>query len=243
MKRSVFLMASLVLFAMSLAIAQEKGTLSSYRVHPVKGKDAALRKAITAHVAKYHTGNWRWRVFSVLSGQDEGAYMINEGPNSWTDLEGRKEISDEHQRDYETTVLPLVEETLPNSYLTFAKELSSAEVGASFKKALLRHFYLKPGKGPRMTSFLTTWKKVFEKLGWNVTVWRSFYSGQPRITVAMRLANGWVDLEKPMGKEMREAFEEFAGTGSYARYLEDLDQIVDRIDEEMIELLPEVSSK
>ena len=243
MKRPIFLFTLFFLLALTLASAQEKGTLSTYRILPMNGKDAALKKAITAHVTRYHTGNWKWRVFSILSGPDEGGYMLNEGPNSWTELEGRKEISDEHQRDYETTIAPLVEKTIPNLYMMFDKERSSADVGATFKKALLRHYYLKPGKGPRLTNYLTTWKRVYDKLGLKVTVWRSFFSGRPQVTVAFRLVNGWVELEKPVGKEMREAFDEFGGAGAYARYMEDLDKIVDRIDEEMIELLPDLSSK
>jgi hypothetical protein len=81
------------------------------------GKDEALKKAITEHAAKYHTVNWKWRVFLVLSGPDEGSFQINEGPNSWTTLEVRKEISDEHMRDCEKNVLPLVEHRVPEAYL------------------------------------------------------------------------------------------------------------------------------
>jgi hypothetical protein len=242
-KKAVLVFLSVLLCSIAIAQTPEKNVLSSYRVLPAPGKDAALKKAIAAHAAKYHTGNWKWRVFSVLSGSDEGTYMLNEGPNSWTDNEGRKDLSDEHLRDYETTILPLVEKTLPSSYLTYDKDLSTDAGAAMFKKALLRHFYLKPGKGARLSNHFATWKKVFEKLGLKVAVWRSFYSGQPQIVVSARLANGWLDLEKPIGKEMREAFDEIAGVGMYARYLEDLDQYVDRIDEEMIEFLPDLSSK
>lgn len=243
MKRPVLLLAFSIMLTLALSQAQDKATLSSYRVLPKPGKDAALKKAITDHAAKYHTGNWKWRVFSVLSGPDAGAYMINEGPNSWTVLEGRKDISDAHTRDYESNVLPLVERQVPDSYLIYQRELSSDSAVGPLKKALLRHFYFKPGKGTRLFDYLKTWKKVWEKLGLRVTVWSSFFSGAPRYVVASRLPQGWVDLERPVGKEMRESFDESAGVGAYARFLEDLDRYVDRIDEEMIELLPELSSK
>jgi hypothetical protein len=243
MKRVVALMAFFIVLPLALSLAQDKATLSSYRVFPKPGKDAALKKAITEHAAKFHTGNWKWRVFMVLSGPDEGAYQINEGPNSWTALEGRKDISDEHTRDYETNVLPLVEKSTPDSYLLYQRQLSSDSAIGPFKKALLRHYFPKPGKGARLMSYAATWKKVWEKLGLKVTVWASFFSGEPQLVVASRLPQGWLDLEQSRGKEMREAFDEFAGTGAYVRYLEDMDQYVDRILEEMIELLPDVSSK
>jgi hypothetical protein len=243
MKRIVVLMAFFIALSSALSPAQDKATLSSFRIIPKPGKDAALKKAITDHAAKFHTGNWKWRVFMVLSGPDEGAYQINEGPNSWTDLEGRKNISDEHIRDYESNVLPLVERSTPHSYLRYQRELSSDSAVGPFKKALLRHFFPKPGKGARLTSYLATWKKVWEKLGLKVAVWSTFYSGEPQVVVATRLPQGWVDLEQSRSKELREAFDEIVGTGAFVRYLEDMDQYVDRVVEDMIELLPEASSK
>jgi hypothetical protein len=243
MKRSALLTVFFVVLSLALSQAQDKATLTSYRVFPKAGKDAALKKAITEHAAKYHTGNWKWRVFSVLSGPDEGAYQINEGPNSWTTLEGRKDISDEHQRDYETNVLPLVEKNTPDAYLRYQRDLSSDSAIGPMKKALLRHVFLKPGKGARLMEYLKTFQKVWEKLGMKVAVWGSFYSGEPQIVVAYRLPQGWVDLEQSRTKEIRDTYDGFAGAGAYARYLEDLDKYVERVSEEMIELLPEVGSK
>jgi hypothetical protein len=240
-----YLLSLLLCAALSLSVAQtpERNVLSSYRIEPVPGKDSQLRKALMEHAAKYHSGQWKWRVFQVLSGHEEGAYMINEGVNSWTDLEGRKEISDEHQRDYEKNILPLCEKTLPAIYLTYQKDYSSDSAGGPLKKALLRHFYLKPGKAGRLTPYLATWKKVYERLGMKVGVWGSFFSGQAQFVVSYRLGNGWADLEKNWGKLTREGYDEIAGAGAYVRFVEDLDTYVDRIDEEMIEFLPDVSPK
>lgn len=243
MKRIAFVLALVIACSVAMSLAQDKSTLSTYRVFPKPGKDEALKKAIAAHAAKYHTGNWKWRVFSVMSGSDEGSYQMNEGPNSWTTLEGRKDISEEHQRDYETNVMPLVEKSTPHAYLLLRREFSTDSVSNVFKKALLRHFYPKPGRGVRVMETLGTWRKVWEKLGMRVTVWSSFFSGEPQWVIAVRLQNGFVDLEQPMGKAMADKFDEIAGAGAYARFLDDLGQNVSRIDEEIIELLPELSSK
>ena len=90
---------------------------------------------------------------------------------------------------------------------------------------------------------LGVWKKVWEKLGMKVTVWSSFYSGEPRWVTAVRLQKGFVDLEQPMGKALADTYDAIAGPGAYARFLDDLSQNVSRIDEEVIELQPELSSK
>ena len=243
MKRYVLLVALVVSLATAGAQTPERNVLSSYRVLPMPGKDAQLRKALLEHATKYHSGTWKWRVFQVLSGPDEGTYMINEGVNSWTDLEGRKDISDEHQRDYERTILPLSEKTLPSLFLTYQKDFSTDSAAGPMKKALLRHYFLKPGKGGRLASHLVLWKKAYEKIGMKVGVWGSFFSGQPQLVVSFRLANGWADLEKPWGKLSREAYDEIAGTGAFVRYTEDLDSYVDHTVEEMIEFLPDVSPK
>lgn len=244
MKRFIVLFLALCLILpLAASQAQEKATMTSDRVKPKPGKDAALKKALADHVAKYHTGNWKWRVFSVLSGPDAGGYMLNEGPNTWTALEGRKEISDEHSRDYESNVTPLVESNGSSLFLVFQKDLSCDSSGGKFTKALLRHIYPKPGKGPRLVEYFKTWKTVWQKLGLHVVVWSTFYSGEPQFIVSYRLPQGFVDLEQSRTKALREGFDEIAGAGAYARYLEDLDKYVDRVSEEMIELLPEVSSK
>ena len=243
MKRFLGMLALAGLLLSTVLQAQEKSTLSTYRVSPKPGKDSALKKALADHVAKFHTGNWKWRVFSVLSGPDEGSYQLNEGPNSWTTVEGRQDISEEHTRDYETNVMPLVEKSTPNAYLLLRREFSTDSVSNPFKKALLRHFYTKPGRGLRFMEALANWKKVWEKLGMKVTVWSSFYSGEPQWVVASRLQKGFVDLEQPMAKLLASTYDEIAGPGAYGRYLDDLGQNISRIDEEVIELLPELSSK
>ena len=242
MKRSFALLALAGILSCASLQAQERSTLSTYRVFPKPGKNSALKKAIADHVAKYHTGNWKWRVFSVISGADEGSYQLNEGPNSWTALEGRHDLSDEHQKDYETTILPLTEKSTPESYLILRREFSTDSVQNTFKKALLRHFYPKPGRGVRLMESLSMWKKAFEKAGFKVTVWSSFFSGEPQWVVAFRLQNGFNDLEMNP-RALAEAYDQVAGPGAYARWLDDLSQNVNRIEEEMIQLEPDLSSK
>jgi hypothetical protein len=46
-----------------------------------------------------------------------------------------------------------------------------------------------------------------------------------------------------MGKAMGDAYDALKGAGAYARYLDDLASNVARVDEEMIELMPDLSSK
>ena len=243
MKKLLFILTLLFIWSAAISLAQEKATISVYRVFAKPGKDDALKKAIAAHAQKFHTGKWKWRVFSVLSGADEGAYQILEGPNSWTELEGRNDISEEHMRDYDANVTPLVEKTTPAIYLRYQIELSSDSLAGPAKKTLIRRLYVKPGKGESIENYASVWKKVYEKLGVRVAAYWTFFSGEAAFILAYRLPNGFVDLEQPMGKRMRETFNEIAGNGAYDRYAEDLGSLVTKIDNEMIEYKPELSSK
>jgi hypothetical protein len=243
MKKLLFILTLLFIWSAAISLAQEKATISVYRVFAKPGKDEALKKAIAAHAQKFHTGKWKWRVFSVLSGVDEGAYQILKGPNSWTELEGRNDISEEHMRDYDANVTPLVEKTTPALYLTYERDVSSDSVSGPSKKTLIRRLYVKPGKGASVENYASIWKKVYEKLGVPVAAYWTFFSGEPEFILAYRLPNGFIDLEQPMGKRIRETFNEIAGNGAYDRYAEDLGSLVTKIDNEMIEYKPELSSK
>ena len=99
--RKIFLLFMLVpLFG----ISQTKNVVSADRVFPKVDKVLEFEKALAAHAQKYHTGDTKWRVFEIQSGPDAGGYHISEGPTSWTALDGRGNISVEHNNDYNKTV-------------------------------------------------------------------------------------------------------------------------------------------
>ena len=85
MKR-IFLLCMLVPL---LGISQNKNVVNSTRAFPKVDKVLEYEKALAAHAQKYHTGDWKWRVFEIQSGPDAGGYHITEGPASWQDIDGR----------------------------------------------------------------------------------------------------------------------------------------------------------
>jgi hypothetical protein len=242
----MFLRSLLVLLCPLMLLAEEapkKQTLEAYRIFAKDGHDAALRAALAAHAAKYHTGNWKWRVSDVLTGPDSGSLMITEGPNSWTDLETRGDLGAEHQKDYETTILPHVERTTPDAYETYEPDLSSVPPGAfANTKTLISHIFPKPGRGAQEADLLKHWKKVWEKRGINVGVWVSFFSGEQQFTVVYRLKDGWKDIDMA-GPSNRAAADEIYGPGGFDRMMEQTERNVARSYGEMIEFKPELSSK
>lgn len=233
----------LVLLCPLLALAQNAPSpvVTSDRVWVKDGHAAAFKKALTDHVKTFHTGPWKWRVYEVLSGPDAGAYQINEGPNSWTVLEGRGDLSAQHTRHYETAVLPHISKSAPTMFATYDDKLSTTQAANWSNKVVLTHFYTKPGRGLAWTKALQANKPVWEKLGRNVAVWRSWSSGPGQIVVAGRLKEGFKDFDNDT-RTYSTAFDEVNGAGSYEKYLEEMARSVDHIVGEMIEFKPELSS-
>lgn len=221
----------------------KKATINVDRVFAKAGHDAALKAAIAAHAQKFHTGNWKWVVSQILSGPDEGGYLIVEGPNSWTDLEGRGDLGAEHMKDYETNVAPHVEKSSPSMYATYHAELSTVAAGAySTTKTIITHAFVKPGRNSQVVNSLRTWKKVWEKRGINVGVWSTFASGEPSFLIVYRMKNGWKDLDEDI-ISTRKAADEVGGPGTYDRLQEEIALDTERSSGEMIEFKPELSSK
>ncbi len=222
----------------------KKETITLFKLFPKPGQEAAFKAALTTHVQKYHTGGWSWRVNEVQSGPDQGSYMIVEGPNSWTELDGRGDLGAEHMKDFDTNVLGVSDPAKngPETYMTFNPDVSTVAPGAFSTKTLVRHLYVKPGRVPRTMESLKIWKKTWEKRGMNVAVWSSFWSGETQIVVAVRLKQGWKDLDGDMLNAAK-AFEEVAGPKAYEAAMDEIAQNIERSVDEMIEFKAELSSK
>ena len=250
MKKFVCLIVSLLvpLFAFAqdakkeTSTAPKKTTLNIYRVWVKDGHTDAFKAAVTAHAQKFHSGNWKWRVSEVLSGPDGSSFQIAEGPNSWTDLEGRGDLGAEHQKDYDTNIAPHVEKTSPDSFITYQESVSTTGAANWSNKSLITSIYYKPGKSGAVLALLKNYKSVWEKIGYNVVVWSASNSGEPRYIIVRRLKNGWKDLDEG-GPTFRESFDAVHGAGAFDRGQEELSRSVDRSVGEMIEFKPELSSK
>jgi hypothetical protein len=238
-----FAQASTAPAAAAAPAAPKKATIDTYRVWPKDGHIDAFKAAITAHAQKFHSGNWKWRVYEVLTGPDGGAFMILEGPNSWTDIEGRGDLGPEHQKDYDTNIAPHVEKSSPDSYQTYEASASTVASGAfSTNKVLITRIFVKPGRSSQTLANLKEWKKVWEKTGLNIVVWHSFYSGESSYTIADRLKAGLKDLDDNT-MNMRKTADEVLGSGGYDRLQESIALNTERTVTEIIELKPELSSK
>ncbi len=247
MKKSVMLVVLLTAFlplsAQDAKPAEAKkpkdNVISSYRIFAKPGQDEALKAALGSHAKKYHTGAFRWRIYSVLSGPDAGSYQIVEGPFSWTALDDRGDLAADHNKDYETRIAPLLEKTTADTYLGYEEELSTVALTTFSTKAAITTVVPKPGRGPATRELLRTWKKVWEKRGFNLAVYSSQMSGEPQFKLVRRFKAGWKDLDSDV-LSLTQAFTDLGI--SYTDTLEDMAENTERSFSEMIELEPELGS-
>src|SRR5436305_15224211 len=111
-----------------IGFSQTKNVLSSTRVFPKQDKVSEFEKALANHAQKYHTGDLKWRVWSIESGPDAGGYMITEGPNNWAALDSRGDISAEHTADWEKNVLPFTVGQGQSGYYEFHADLGTVQL-------------------------------------------------------------------------------------------------------------------
>ncbi|HVU22613.1 MAG TPA: hypothetical protein VHE13_00710 [Opitutus sp.] len=195
--------------------APAKNVVSVYSVEPKPGHAADLEAAIAAHAKKYHHGEFAWLVASVMSGPNEGKYLLIEGPASWTAFDDRGDFGAEQMQDYKTTVLPHVASSTPAIYARYHEELST-EVGEVSSKALVLHLELKPGRGGEAYDALKEWQAIYAKLGLPVEVWQTTFSGQASYVVLFRLKHGLKDFDEEW-PDFRKAATGLFGPRAYER--------------------------
>jgi hypothetical protein len=222
--------------------AQSSAVINTYRTWVKPGHTAAFNKALAAHVKQFHSGDWKWRVYDVLTGPDGGSVQVSEGPHTWTEFEGRGDLGEKHMRDYEMNVMPHIEKTSPESYAVYKPEFSTTAVRNFSNKALVVRVFPKVGQLPAYLASLKDYKPVWEKLGYNVVVYTSLHSGERSVVLVQRLKNGLKDFE-PDGSILRDAYDSVNGAGAYDKRMDDQARWLDHTISELISYRPEFTAK
>jgi hypothetical protein len=218
--------------------------LSSYRVMAKPGHGKQLEAALAAHARKYHKGDQTWRVGVVMSGPESGMYHITEGPTSWTSIDGRGDLGAEHMKDYATSVLPHVEKSNPELYLTYQTSLSTTDATKWTDKVGIQHLVVKPGRAGATRDALTKWKAIYEKLGLTVAVWQTAWSGETTYALVFRLKDGLKTFdERPVpASSLRKTADELYGAGEYDRLQQAASDNFSKVWSELVEFKPALGS-
>ena len=227
-----------------LGFGQAKTVMTADRVFPTMDKAAEFEKALTSHSLKYHTGNWKWRVFQIMSGPDAGGFQLSEGPNSWTTLDTRGNISKEHNDDWSKNIAPLITDKGSSGFSVFNEELSTVQLTDFADNIIISHIYLKPGQIDKFKDELKKLKSAWTAGNESIAVYETLASGSPQIVIVARLKNGLKELEKDYRKPMKERYETAAnGAESWDGYLKAYADCVENRWSEMLKYRADLSSK
>ena len=226
-----------------LGIGQTNTVLTSNRLFAKNDKVSEFEKALANHAQKYHTGDVKWRVWSIQSGPDAGGYMVTEGPNNWTALDSRGDISAEHTADWEKNVLPLTTGQGQSAYYEFQADLGTVQLTDYADKILINHMTAKPGKIVNAEDLIKRQKKVWEAGKESVAVYSLTASGDPGFITVTRLKNGLKELAEGYRKPLMERYNETYGAGAFDNWLKDYADAVERRWSELLVYKPKLSSK
>jgi len=226
-----------------LGFSQSKNVISTDRVFPKTDKTVEFEKSLAAHAQKYHTGNWKWRVLEIQSGPDAGGFHIVEGPNNWTTLDTRGNISAEHNADWDKSIAPLLSEKGTSSFSTYNEELSTVQMTDYSNLIIINHIFLKPGMPYKFMEELKKSKAAWTAGNESVAVYEAFASGPPQVILVSRLKNGLKELEKDYRKPMKERYDAANGAGAWDTYLKVYADCVEKRWSEMLRHRADLSSK
>lgn len=239
MKRLFFVLMALPFFS----IAQEKNVVHTDRIFAKGDKVPAFEKALAAHAQKYHTGNWKWRVYTVESGPDAGAYHITEGPNSWDEVDGRGDLGKVHQADYNMNIAPTLTDRGSTMYSVYRADLSSVALTDFSDKIAINHIFPKPGYGADVEDAIKKLKKMWDASGQTVAVYESSSSGPQQFTVVTRYKQGLKERNMNFRKPMKERYIQANGDNSWDDFVKWQRNAVDHSWSELLYYHPELSSK
>lgn len=233
----------LLLLLPVMAWSQNKNVVNTTRVFPKIDKVLEFEKAIAAHAQKYHTGDWKWRVFEIQTGPDVGGYHITEGPASWDMIDSRGNLGTEHNNDWNKTIAPLLVQEQQSSYSVYQEELSTIAVGDYTDKIIITHYYQKPGYGPDLRAHLAKMKKAWEAGGSTMAVYTSAVSGPAQFAVVNRLKQGLKELNSGFRTPLKERYEKIHGEDSWDGWMNFIKHHMEKSWSELLYFRADLSSR
>ena len=239
MKKLLFFCLFIPLFGMG----QTKNVVTSNRYFPKADKVLEFEKALAAHAQKYHTGDWKWRVYEIQSGPDAGGYHVAEGPTSWEASDTRGNLGAAHNTDWNKTVAVYLTDKASSVYSVFVDSLSNVQLTDYSDKIIINHMYPKPGMINGVIELVKRLKNVWKSGNESVAVYQAVSSGEPQMITVTRLKGGLKELADGYRKPLAERYNAANGAGSWDNYLADYSKYVESRWSELLFYRADLSSK
>ena len=227
----------------AVMMGQKKNVLNANRIFAKVDKVLEFEKALAAHAQKYHTGDFKWRVFEIQSGPDAGGYHITEGPNTWDQIDSRGNLGVEHNNDWNKNVAIYLTDRGSSSYSTYQDSLSTVGLTDYSDKINILHYYPKVGWGYKVRDMIEKFRKVWIAGGESVAVYQSSSSGPAQYALVTRYKQGLKERDPGFRKPFKERYEAIHGTDSWDDVAEVLQKYMDSTSGELLFLRTDLSSK
>jgi hypothetical protein len=239
-------MKKVLLFCMLipvLGLSQPKNVVNTTRVFPKVDKVLEFEKALAAHSQKYHTGDWKWRVYEIQSGPDAGGYLISEGPSSWEQIDGRGNLGVEHNNDWNKMVAPWLTDKGSEGYGVYQDTLSTVMLSDYSDKINITHYVQKIGWGNKVREMIANMKPAWQAGGESVAVYAASSSGPAAFNLVTRYKTGLKERAMVGVKSFKDRYEAIHGVDSYEDFLYILRNYVQEQWSELLSYRADLSSK
>ncbi|MEO7265008.1 MAG: hypothetical protein ABIW38_08850 [Ferruginibacter sp.] len=226
-----------------MGISQVKNVVTTNRVFPKVDKVLEFEKALASHAKKYHTGDTKWRVFEIQSGNDAGGFQITEGPSSWEALDTRGNLGDEHNIDWNKNVTIYLTDRGSSTYSVYQDSLSTVSVGDYSDKINITHVYPKMGYGNKIIAAIKKLRVAWVAEGSSVAVYVASSSGPTQYAIVTRYKQGLKERAQGFRKPFKATYEGIYGEGSWEDYQDDIRQYANDAWSELLFYRADLSSK
>ena len=225
------------------AISQNQTVINASRYFPKSDKVLEFEKALTAHIQKFHSGDWKWRVYEIQTGPDAGAYEVIEGPKTWDQFDKRGNLGADHLNDWNKNVAIYLTDKYSSGYDEFREDLSTAQLLAYTDKIIVTHVMPKIGMGNVVESDIKKVKKAWTSGNSTVAVYESAASGRSEYDLVYRLKDGLKELETGYRKPMNERYDAANGEGTFDIFLKSINNSSEDAWSEILYYRADLSSK
>lgn len=239
--RVLGVLSGLVLVA-ALGVAQDYEMYETQYLSVRPGHAKQFNEGMKAHNDRFHaSGPYRATVWYVANGANSGQMFWVMGPCTFTDLDGRP-AGPEHESDWADNVLAHAEQG-ETQYWRLDPDLSYRPDTNPRSKMRVRIQDIERFEGYRFRELRAKAKKLMEtkKYPDPFLVFRSAtQSGTGRDIALVRGFDNWAALDRE--GTWRADFEEVHGAGSWRRFLMEVEEVVRHSEDELHELMPELSA-
>ena len=225
-----------------MSVAQNPNVVQVTRFFPKTDKYMEFEKALKNHAQKFHTGDYKWRTYTVETGPEAGAYQTVEGPSTWEKIDKRGTLSAEHNNDLYKNVMPNVEKAT-QMFISYREDLSSVPLTDFTDKIAVTRVFPRPGKMMQSENNIKTIKKMWDDSKQNVAVYEASGSGPNQFIIVYRYKDGLKERDPGYMKPMRERFDAANGAGGFEKWQGSVSETTENVWYEMLYYNAELSSK